>query len=35
MSNRVRPYYAELGLLEWEHERAAPELTAEDLVGAP
>ncbi len=33
LSDRVRPYYAELGLLEWESERAATELTADDLVG--
>ena len=26
------PQYAELGLLEFEHGRAAPELTAEDLL---
>ena len=29
---RVRPRYAQAGLLEFEHGRAAPELTAEDLL---
>ncbi len=33
LSDRVRPRYARLGLLAWEHERAAPELTAEEMVG--
>ena len=32
LSDRVRPKYAALGLLEFEHGRAAPELTAADLV---
>lgn len=32
LSERIRPKYAELGLLEYEHGKAAPELTAEDLV---
>ncbi|MSP91948.1 MAG: ferritin-like domain-containing protein [Myxococcales bacterium] len=32
LSPRIRPHYAELGLLEWEHDKAAPELTGEDLV---
>jgi hypothetical protein len=32
LSDRIRPKYAELGLLEYEHGKAAPELTAEDLV---
>ncbi len=32
LSDRVRPYYAELGLLEFEHGKAAPELTAGDLL---
>ncbi|MCC6337968.1 MAG: hypothetical protein IT380_28745 [Myxococcales bacterium] len=32
LSDRIRPKYAELGLLEYEHGKAAPELSAEDLV---
>ncbi|MFZ5480389.1 MAG: diiron oxygenase [Myxococcota bacterium] len=32
LSERVRPRYEALGLLRWEHEKAAPELRAEDLV---
>jgi hypothetical protein len=32
LSERIRPKYAELGLLEFEHGKAAPELTAADLV---
>jgi len=32
LSDRVRPLYAELGLLEFESGRAAPELTAKDLI---
>ncbi|MCC6336033.1 MAG: hypothetical protein IT380_18845 [Myxococcales bacterium] len=32
LSDRIRPKYEALGLLEYEHGRAAPELTAEDLV---
>ncbi len=32
LSNRIRPHYAQLGLLAFEHERPAPELTAADLL---
>jgi hypothetical protein len=32
LSDRIRPRYAELGLLDFEHGRAAPELTAKDLI---
>lgn len=32
LSDRVRPYYEELGLLQWEHEKAAPELSAHELL---
>ena len=32
LSDRIRPHYAALGLLAFEHERSAPELTAEDLL---
>lgn len=32
LSDRIRHHYAELGLLEWEHGRAAPELTASDFL---
>ncbi|MBX3466078.1 MAG: ferritin-like domain-containing protein [Planctomycetes bacterium] len=34
LPDRLRPHYAALGLLEYEHEKAAPDLTAEELVGA-
>lgn len=33
LSDRVRPHYGALGLLEFEGERAAPDLTAADLLG--
>ena len=33
MSERIRPHYQALGLLRWEHEKAAPELSAADLLG--
>lgn len=32
LSERVRPHYEKLGLLEFEHEKAAPELTERDLL---
>ena len=32
LTDRIRPHYAALGLLEWEHERAATEITAGDLI---
>jgi hypothetical protein len=32
LSDRVRPHYAEAGLLAYEHEKAAPDLTAKDLL---
>lgn len=32
LSERIRPKYAELGLLDFEHGRAATELTAKDLL---
>ncbi len=32
LSDRSRPRYAEAGLLQYEHLRAAPELTAKDLL---
>jgi hypothetical protein len=32
LSDRIRPRYAELGLLDFEHGRAAPELSATDLI---
>ncbi len=34
LSPRVRPRYAQLGLLEYETGKAAPELKAEDLLSA-
>lgn len=32
LSDRVRPHYEALGLLRWENEKAAPEITARDLI---
>ena len=32
LTDRVRPHYAQYGLLEFENGRAAPELTAQDLL---
>ncbi len=32
LSDRIRPHYRQIGLLEWENERAAPDLTASDLL---
>ena len=32
LSERIRPRYAALGLLEYEHLPAAPELTAQQLI---
>jgi hypothetical protein len=32
MSDRIRPHYAALGLLEFEHEKAAPDLSASELI---
>ena len=32
MSERIRPHYQAIGLLDWEHEKAAPDLTAQELV---
>ncbi len=34
LSERIRPHYESIGLLEWEHEKAAHELTEKDLVAA-
>jgi hypothetical protein len=32
LSDRIRPHYESLGLLAWENEKAAPEITATDLI---
>jgi hypothetical protein len=32
LSERIRPHYEQLGLLQWEAERSAPDLTAKDLL---
>ena len=32
LSDRIRPKYAQLGILKYEHERSADHLTAEDLM---
>lgn len=34
LSERMRPHYAAIGLLELEHGKAAPELSAQDLLSA-
>jgi hypothetical protein len=34
LSDRIRAHYGEIGLLEWENERAAPDLTAADLLSS-
>ncbi len=34
LSERIRPHYQALGLLEFEHDPAAPDLTASDLLDA-
>jgi len=34
LSERMRPHYAAIGLLDLEHEKAAPDLTAGELAGA-
>ncbi len=33
LSDRVRPYYEDLGLLVYEHERPSPELATSELLG--
>jgi len=35
LSDRIRPRYESLGLLQWEHEKAAPELTAKEILDDP
>ncbi len=32
LSERIRPHYAEIGLLEWEHEKSADQLSATELL---
>lgn len=34
LSDRIKPYYAQLGLLEWEGHKAADQLTAQELLAA-
>lgn len=34
LTPRIRPYYESLGLLQWENERAAPDLTEHDMLAA-
>jgi hypothetical protein len=34
LPDRLRPHYEEIGLLVWERGKAAPELTAEDLLAS-
>ncbi|MGE0707926.1 MAG: hypothetical protein AB7N76_14520 [Planctomycetota bacterium] len=33
LSERMRPHYAQLGLLDLEHEKAAPDLAVDELLG--
>ncbi|MBR57905.1 MAG: hypothetical protein CMH54_07580 [Myxococcales bacterium] len=33
LSDRIRPHYEKLGLLEWENEKAAPEVSIDELLG--
>ena len=35
LSDRIRPHYAAIGLLEWENEKAAPDLTVDEILGEP
>jgi hypothetical protein len=35
LSDRIRPHYRALGLTDWEHEKAAPDLTAAELIDPP
>ncbi|MEC9466079.1 MAG: ferritin-like domain-containing protein [Myxococcota bacterium] len=32
LSERIRPHYGKLGLLEWERQKAAPELSVDELL---
>ncbi len=34
LSERIRPFYQSIGLLEWENEKAAHELTERDITGS-
>lgn len=34
LSDRIRPYYEDLGLLVWEHDKAAPEVSTDELLAA-
>jgi hypothetical protein len=34
LTDRLRPHYRSLGLLVWEHEKAAPEIDAAELLAA-
>ena len=34
LSDRIRPHYAKMGLLVWEGGKAAPDLSADDLLAA-
>ena len=35
LSPRIRPHYEAIGLLEWENEKAAPDLTVEEILAEP
>ena len=32
LSDRIRPHYGQLGLLAWEEQKAAPELSIDELL---
>ena len=35
LTDRIRPHYEKLGLLEWENEKAAPDVSLEELLMDP
>ena len=35
LSDRIRPHYAAIGLLAWENEKAAPELSVDEILAEP
>jgi len=32
LTDRIRPHYEKLGLLEWENEKAAPDVSLQELL---
>jgi hypothetical protein len=35
LCDRLRPHYEAIGLMEWEHDKAAPELTVDEILAEP